>query len=247
MLRNGDADTAFSLPAGSFVDQPSLTLAPGGRALFLRYADAAAPNPERVAVLDTRKNWATAAPPTVLTLGQPLVGIGSDGSGHVLLAGATSAEVFDLGDALDKGKATPIGSAVTSTRPTLAAASDGKRLFSFYLAPNGADDRLRIFNLADGSQLIDQALPPSAESYAAPDPIYDSMVAAPGGRRVYWLTGLDFNRKLLTVVLDPETGAVVGEEPPIVMPGGARDLVVFPDGEGLVVLDARLDQMLLFR
>jgi hypothetical protein len=145
--------------------------------------------------------------------------------------------------------ATPIGSAIATDPKTLAAASDGTRLYAFYLSTQpGPPDHLRTFNLVDGSLLIDQGVPASADTSQRDnnDPIYDSMVAAPGGRRIYWLTGFEDNRRLLTVVLDPETGKVAGEEPPLQMPGGSRDLRIFPDGEALLVLDAKLDQVLLF-
>jgi hypothetical protein len=250
VLPNGDGKKAFALPAGSWTGQPQLSLAPGGTALLLRYQQAAS-GASRVVVLDPKKQWPGSAP-AELASGQPLLGAATDGQGRVALVSATSTQLFDLQSAL-AGTVAKVGGpqVFDASKPSDAFIGDGDRLLTFYrFADGGAFHHLRPLSFTDGALLPEQPLPASAEPYSGTGgrPHYDSMVVAPGGRRVYWLTGnANYTRKLITLVLDPVTGLVAGEEQALPMPPGARDLLVFPDGESLLVLDPTQDLMLLYR
>ncbi|MBS2023185.1 MAG: hypothetical protein JST92_12290, partial [Deltaproteobacteria bacterium] len=250
LTRNRDAQATFTLAPGSFTGKPKLSLAPGGGAVFLRYQTAANPDREKVVVLGAQGNWTSAPAPLELGLPQKLVGVASDGQQRVALLGAAGGQVYDLTAALGSRTAVTIGDPLTPRFPQatyLGMASDGTKLTALYrLVSTSSDYRQTSWALDDATLLSDWALPPSAEPLDNTG-LFDSVVAAPGGRRIYWLTGAPEQRRLLTLVLDPATGQVIGEENAISVPGGARDLLVYPDGESLLVLDAEQDTLLLYR
>ena len=82
----------------------------------------------------------------------------------------------------------------------------------------------------------------SVESSA--NDISPPMILSPSKQWVWWLGG-PLPRSLVTLEMDPVTGAAVQLNERIDLPPGASQFVATPDGEHILVLDPDAEQLLL--
>ena len=241
----------FAIGTGSAVS-PRMLLADDSSALLYVYAHGNGRTlaPDRVVLLDTSKPLTQASPGTIddANLRRAFLA-----GGRVALfdqafttINPASVQLYDQA-ALRSGQVVPKGSVALDTTPDRVGVALGK-LFTVIRHPAGY--RLHVIDpagptIVDGDRITGweaaavQAFDQGLNRYV------DDFAVSQSGTRLYRLAGAGEQRHLQVLVIQPDTAAVRGEEPPIPLPAGAADVLLHPDGEHLFVLDAQADQLLL--
>lgn len=232
-------DDAFLL-GDSYNYLPPMQLSPDGQALAIAWV----PNGvTRFVVLDTAATWADGA--TALEVDGEFTGMGFAGD-RFILATRDAVHVLDRAAAM-RGEEVDAVPPIQPDGVVLAAGVGAELVLGLY-APALDDFSAHFLFVAspvDGS-ILGTAEVPSLDY----DTNYDARFTfrvAPGGRRLWWLSGEDEARKLVSVVVDPERGAFEDLELPVALPAGASEFYVYPDGERIVVVDNARDRLLLLR
>jgi hypothetical protein len=198
--------------------------------------------PDRVLLLDPSKPWSPGmSAPSFAIPGDHLVAILDDGAGHLVLAGHGRVRVLDSAQARAGREATTMPDLVPDAPVAAASLAAGRLFLSLNDATRGPV-KLLVIDLAQGKALTEQTL--GYLSFA------DTVLAAPGGRFLWWLERGTQGRRLESAALDPATGAPGLTGIPVELPVDASPLVTYPlyaypTGANVVVTDEQSDQLLL--
>ena len=226
---------------------PRLSITPDGAALLVENNASAKGNDWHVVVVDAL-HFET-APLRDYSIGSSVAapGLALADASWLALLGATSTRIFHLADAL-AGSSTPALTVPRGLVPENAALASGS-LFSLETAPGLNFPAPQLVQIP-----LDGSAPPSApqliQAWAevtAPGISTPLVLAvAVSGRRLWTLDCLGGRScQVSTLEYDPQSQRLGAEEPRIIVPPGATELVPYPDQPRLLMVDGDADQLLV--
>ena len=236
-----DLDHVYPTPDPGFGGSPlQLGISADGSTLLFQWGESGSllSNASKLGLLDTSAQW-TATSAQVLDLPDLSERALAPDPQHLVLVQGHAIRVLDLAQA----RAGVVKELWTVPLPgeSLRSAFAGGLFFD--VASAGADGAA-VLQIASTTEPRSLATPPAIAAFSASESP-DALTAALGARRLYWLSRTAEEGRLETVDVDPDTGAVNGQEPSIKLPVTASDLLAYPDGEHLLVVDSGSDQLLL--
>jgi len=199
-------------------------LGDGGGPAMLAYTDA--DYARRLLLLDPTREWSPGMDAVPLPTSLENVSAALAADGRLVLVG-DAVRVVDLAAAM-RGEEAPVGEdrqVESLWAPRVAAG----RLF--LVTP----EDVRVMELATGALLGIEALAPALAEGVS---VTSAFWVAPNGRELWNLSDpLYGNARFVAQAIDPDGGAPGPLKAPVVLPGGADELLALPGGEHVVVRD----------